>query len=215
MQFALPPLALSFAPAPQAADWLVGDAALRLHKAAIVQTPAPAPYPPGGTLYTLANGLLERVFFAGADGAWCTVEYRNQRSGQTFLRALAPEGNLTLNGHRFDLGGCAGQPAGHAEFFTPEAYAPGLRAANTSLLLTGVTHGAPEPLFAWTPGRRHAPTDVAWPPAGVHLTAALALSASAPLALRGARVTVHYELYDGMPVLRKWVEVRSPGWTRA
>ena len=89
-------------------DWLVDPGAAAVFPAVLRVTPAVAPYKKQGTMYTLSNGIIERTFFAGADGAFCTVEYRHLRSHQTFFRALAPEGNTTLNGSAYNIGGCAG-----------------------------------------------------------------------------------------------------------
>ena len=74
------------------------------------------------TGFTLTNGLIERSFYtlngvlvASAFsltplllGAYCTVELKHLSSKQTFLRGLTPEGNTTLNGQPFDIGGCVG-----------------------------------------------------------------------------------------------------------
>jgi len=192
-------------------DWLLvhAEAATQQFKTTFTSSPSTPPYKRGGALLRLSNGLIERNFFAGADGAFCTVEYRHLRTQQTFFRAIAPEGNLTLNGTGFDIGGCAGQPDGHNEFFTPETYAHALALGNRSLVFVNATQEPPAPLFDWTPGTRHSPRDVAWPPRGVHLIATFVPPPTAPAALRGAVVRVHYEMYDGMPVLRKWVEVAA------
>ena len=124
---------LGFAPTEHPAstdDWLVSANAVSQYPTTFSLRSAPAPYPNGSQLLTLANGLVERTFFAGADGAFCTVEYRHLLSHQTYFRAIAPEGNLTLNGTALQIGGCDGQPTGHAEFFTPETYGPQLSAVD-------------------------------------------------------------------------------------
>jgi len=206
---------LTFAPTDHPAatdDWLVSTTAVSQYPTTFSLRPAPEPYPSGSQLLTLANGLVERTFFAGADGAFCTVEYRHLLSHQTYFRAIAPEGNITLNGTALQIGGCDGQPTGHAEFFTPEVYGPQLSAADDTLLLENISHAAPAALFDWQPGRRRAPSDVAWPPTGVHVTVNFRVPDAPRFAkLRAARVSVHYEMYDGMPVLRKWVEVSHAG----
>ena len=68
---------------------------------------------------------------------------------------------------------------------------------------------APSKLFEWKPGTRHTPTDLAWPPTGVHLQLEFVRPAGAPAALSQVRVVVHYELYDGLPTFRKWVSVHN------
>ena len=59
---------------------------------------------------------------------------------------------------------------------------------------------------------RGAPQDTVWPPKGVHL----ALEFRAPKKLENdpkfkeILVTVHYELYQGIPLLSKWVTISGP-----
>jgi hypothetical protein len=62
--------------------------------------------------------------------------------------------------------------------------------------------------FPYTP-RRGAPADIVWPPKGVHLALAFSAPESAPAAHKDVVVTVHYEMYDGAPLLVKWVSVES------
>ena len=59
----------------------------------------------------LTNGLVERTFAAQPDGYFCTTDLR--RGDRSFFRALAPEANVTLNGQRYNIGGCRGQPENH------------------------------------------------------------------------------------------------------
>ena len=63
----------------------------------------------------LTNGLIERTFAAQPDGYFCTTDLR--RGDRSFFRALAPEANLTINGQRYNVGGCRGQPENHYEFW--------------------------------------------------------------------------------------------------
>ena len=124
----------------------------------------------GAKTISLANGLIERVFHATADGGLCTVELRHLLSSQTFFRALSPEANVTLNGSRYDIGGCLGQDPAHYEFYDSDTIQPSLKANPKSFRLLNVTQSTPAKLFDWEPGRRHAPKDISWPPKGVKLS---------------------------------------------
>ena len=124
----------------------------------------------GAKTISLANGLIERVFHATADGGLCTVELRHLLSSQTFFRALSPEANVTLNGSRYDIGGCLGQDPAHYEFYDSDTILPSLKANPKSFRLLNVTQSTPAKLFDWEPGRRHAPKDISWPPKGVKLS---------------------------------------------
>lgn len=159
-----------------------------------------------GELIHLTNGLIERSFLI-RDGAFCTVEYKHLRSLQTFFRSVSPEANLTLSGSPFDVGGCLGVGDEHHEFWTPDVYLPLLIADSKAFQFKSFTTTLPEKAFEWEPGRRHSPTDMAWPPKGLRLDVNFVPPAGAPQALTGFVVTVHYEMFDGLPALRKWVSV--------
>eukprot|EP01062_Namystynia_karyoxenos_P010762 TRINITY_DN13830_c0_g1_i2.p1 TRINITY_DN13830_c0_g1~~TRINITY_DN13830_c0_g1_i2.p1 ORF type:complete len:583 (+),score=65.77 TRINITY_DN13830_c0_g1_i2:85-1749(+) len=193
----LVPLAAA-GPPGQASDWLIR------------RPTTPTVLTATSTGFSLANGLIERAFFVKG-GAWCTVEYRNLISRQVFFRALAPEANLTLNGTALDVGGCVGQPAGHAEFWSPDLWQAGLAANPDAMQYRAHRTSPPEKLFDWTPGRRSSPTDTVWPPRGLHLAVDYIPPARHAAALGNVTVTVHYEMYDGMPVLRKWVSITHGG----
>ena len=122
-----------------------------------------------------------------------------------YLRALAPEGNITLSGAAFRIGGCLGDPAGHSELWQTESYLANLTADPGALVYKNHSTSAPEALFPWEPRRSAA--KVEWPPRGVHLRVHF-VPRAAPA---GVVVCVHFELYDDLPVLRKWVSVHHEG----
>ena len=62
--------------------------------------------------------------------------------------------------------------------------------------------------FPYTPVRGAA--NVAWPPLGMHLRVDFVPPIGAPIALQNVSVSVHYEIYDSLPVYRKWVSVSGP-----
>jgi hypothetical protein len=94
-----------------------------------------------------------------------------------------------------------GQP-NHA-FLLPE-WIEALQAETNSFRLESWTAGKPAAPFAWKRARHH--TDLPWPPQGT----ALDFHYAGPdAATRGVLVTVHYELYDQMPVLGKWLAVSN------
>ena len=53
---------------------------------------------------SLTNGLIERAFYTKG-GAFCTVELRHVKAEVTYFRAISAEGNVTLNGTGFEIGG--------------------------------------------------------------------------------------------------------------
>lgn len=186
----------------QATDWLVHPP----------RTPTTLRSTDDGELL-LTNGLISRAFIARG-GAFCTVDMRQEKSDRSYFRALAPEANLSLSiagaddePWKFDVGGCAGQPSGHFEFFDADVLLPNLTANASAFQYTNHTTSHPVELFPWKPGARGAPTDIAWPPHGLHLAVNYVAPPAAHTALRSIVVTVHYEMYDGLPTYRKWVSV--------
>ena len=61
--------------------------------------------------------------------------------------------------------------------------------------------------YNWTAGSRRSSTDAVWPPRGLHLAVSLRVDPLACAALRGITVDVHYEMYEAVPALSKWITV--------
>ena len=142
----------------------------------------------------LTNGLISRLFRLSPNAA--TVDYRNLVTGETLLRAVRPEVVLTLNGHTYKVGGLEGQVE---QAYLRREWLDRMTADPEAFQLVAYRTGETEPRFSWKPKRWC--TNTTWPPPGksLHFT-----YAHRDTALRGVRVTVHYELYDGLPVLCKW-----------
>lgn len=76
--------------------------------------------------------------------------------------------------------------------------------------MVNYTVGSPIAPYPWTPGYRHAPSNVKWPPQGKTLTVLFkAPSKVASPSHSGILVYVNYELYQGVPILAKWMHVRN------
>jgi hypothetical protein len=111
----------------------------------------------------------------------------------------------------YDVGGCLGQPSNENEFWTPDDWRLALTANPSAFRFLNYTTTTPTALYPWKAGTRHAPTNIAWPPTGVHLQLSFGPPAAAPASLAGLVVVVHYEMYSGLPTLRKWVTVHNDG----
>ena len=107
------------------------------------------------------------------------------------------------------MGGCVGQDTSHYEFFDPSHWLANLTANPAALQYKNYTLGDPEKLFEWTPGARASPKNIAWPPRGKHLQ--VNFVAPSATSLKDIIVTVHYEIYDSLSALRKWVSVHNEG----
>jgi hypothetical protein len=152
----------------------------------------------------LANGLVSRTFRLAPNAA--TVGLDNLVTGEAILRGVKPEALVELDGKKYEIGGLKGQP--NYAFLRPE-WAESLRSEPGAFRFAGFEIGRPAERLAWKQVRHHAP-NVQWPPAGVSLRLDFVQpdGTNAP-ANAAIRVSVHYELYDGIPCYCKWITVHN------
>lgn len=153
-----------------------------------------------GRELVLDNGLLRRTFRLQPNAA--TIALDHLTTGESLLRGVKPEAVVELDGHRYEVGGLKGQP--NLAFLHP-AWIAGLRADSNSFRLVGHAIGRPTERVGWKKVRHHAP-DVQWPPAGVAVRLDFA---GPPGEFERMQVSVHYELYDGLPCYSKWITVSN------
>lgn len=153
----------------------------------------------------LSNGLISRVFRLAPNGA--TVAFDNLSTGEAVIRGVKAEARIVIDGKPLDVGGLKGQP--NYAFLRSE-WVDALTADPAALQFEGFETGLLVERMAWNRVRHHAP-DAEWPPKGGHLR----MDYRMPNAAAGGepfpkiRVSVHYELYDGVPILSKWLTVRN------
>ncbi len=152
----------------------------------------------------LNNGLLRRVIRIEPNAA--TVALDNLSSGESLLRGVKPEAVIEIDGQRFDIGGLKGQP--NYAFLRPE-WIGELRADPEAFQFVGYEIGKPQERLAWKRTRHHAP-DVKWPPEGITLRLDFTLpKPTNGTAAPNLHVSVHYELYDGLPGYSKWITLSN------
>ena len=154
----------------------------------------------------LANGLVSRTFYLTENLA-CTG-CKNLGTGAEFLRAVKPEARLKIDGRWFEIGGLKGQPE---MSYLIAAWLPQMFAGADAFRFDGLTVNQPIERYPWQP-RFHAPA-VPWPPKGLHVAMRYVAPPSLPEPYRDLRVTVHYELYQGLPIMAKWLTVENPSAT--
>ncbi|MHB9005582.1 MAG: hypothetical protein ACYDC1_01475 [Limisphaerales bacterium] len=184
-------------PAPD--DWLIKAPTLRTTVRVL-----PGPDRQSAQI-TLANGIISRTFLI-ADASLeavnaATLSFKNLRSGAEFVRSVRPEVLLTVNGQDRVIGGLQGQPV-HNYF--DRAWIESMTGDPAALGFVGCETGEVGRDLPWTP--RYGAPATPWPPRGRRLT--LHFQSREP---DGLQVSVHYELYDGLPLLGKQVEVRNAG----
>ncbi len=175
-------------------DWLIDPTSF---KARVIKSQ-------DGREVELNNGLLRRVIRIQPNAA--TVALDNLVSGESLLRGVKPEAIVEIDGKRVEIGGLKGQR--NYAFLRPE-WIGELRADPAAFRFVSYEIGEPKERMAWKRTRHHAP-DVKWPPEGMTLR----LDFAPPVPTNGTaaanlRVSVHYELYDGLPCYSKWITVSN------
>jgi hypothetical protein len=149
----------------------------------------------------LSNGLIRRAFRIAPDAA--CVSFDNLVTGEALLRAVKPEALVVLDGTEYPIGGLLGQP--DLAFLRPE-WLDTMTSDPASFQFAGFTTANPEKRIEWKQVRHHEKHP--WPPEGVALT----LHFVAPDGkASGVTVDVHYEMYDGLPVVAKWISIHNGG----
>ncbi len=151
----------------------------------------------------LSNGLISRCFRLAPNAA--TVGFDNLMTGEAILRGVKPEARIKIGGTDYAVGGLSGQP--NYAFLRPE-WVDGMKGTPGALQFVGFEIGKPQERMAWKQVRRHAP-GVQWPPAGVYLRMDYGPPEGDGALDGGVKVSVHYELYDGVPVLSKWLTIEN------
>jgi len=149
----------------------------------------------------LSNGLIRRVFRLNPNAA--TIAFDQLYSGESLLRGVKPEAEVVLDGITYPVGGLLGQP--NYAYLDP-AWIDTLSSNPRAFQLSEVTTGEPTAHMDWK-RVRHAATDVVWPPQGAYLKMDYKLPDTA--LHHDIMVSVHYELYDGVPVMCKWLTIQN------
>lgn len=177
-------------------DWLIVP----------VTTPSRVDTSADGKELALDNGLLRRTFRTTPNFA--TVDFKHLGNGAEFLRAVSPEAVVTMGGERLEIGGLQNQPdCGYLE----PAWLAKMTASTNAFRYAGYRLSQPEARYPWKP--RYGAAPAPWPPKGVRLTAVFQppLSPTHSNTLAGLTISLHYELYDGLPVLSKWLTISNGG----
>ncbi|HWB24855.1 MAG TPA: hypothetical protein VG738_05215 [Chitinophagaceae bacterium] len=148
----------------------------------------------------LYNGLVKRVFRITPNVA-CT-DYTNITSGQQLLRSVKAEARITIDGKDYNIGGLYGQKEN--AYLLPE-WVDGFTAGANDFIFRSFSVSPIQPFIQWKPTMWASNTKQG---RGVMLSFDYAPQAAA---LNGVTVTVHYELYDGLPLIIKWLSIKNNG----
>jgi len=157
-----------------------------------------------GNRLIMTNGLITRTFSLKPDGA--TIGFHNNITNKELLRSIKPEAIITVNGVPMKIGGLTGQPVNNylteewIESMKPDTLSP--------FSLNGYRTGEILPRFEWKKRLEWMPGDLPWPPAGKSIDFTYSARKGNSEA-EGIEVTVHYEIYDGIPLVCKWITVEN------
>lgn len=177
-------------------DWLIDGSS---YKAEVLLSP-------DKKRVELTNGLFSRTFSLTPNCA--TVALDNLMTGQNELRAIRPEAVLAINGKEYPVGGLAGQPVHN---FLTEEMLSGMQPCDSAFVLAGYETGQTQARFPWKPNEAWISHDHPWPAPGKRVTFTYKAPKECDEACQGLTVRVIYELYDGAPILSKWIEIDNNG----
>ena len=147
---------------------------------------------------TLDNGLVRRVFLLDPNAS--CISYINLSNGQELLRSIEPEARLVLNGQSYNVGGLSGQKE---KAYLRLEVENNLQKKDSDFVFTNYRISDIKPFINWKPT-----TWLTNPNQPTGKTVTLEFISNLP-ALKNILVQVHYELYDGLPLITKWVSVEN------
>jgi hypothetical protein len=148
----------------------------------------------------LNNGLAKRIFYIGPNLA--CIDYTNLSNGQQLLRSIEPEARVVIDGQMYNIGGLIGQ--------TEKAYLikgseKKLLSDNNAFQFKGyhidtIAHYIQWKSTTWNSNKNQAKGK------------SIRFDFIAPNNhLSNLTISVHYNLYDGIPLITKWIEIKNNG----
>jgi hypothetical protein len=173
---------------PPSSDWLILPSGFQ---AGVYRTGRP-------NEIALTNGLIRRTWRLRPNAA--TVGFDNLMTGASILRAVRPEAYVKLDWQpETAVGGLMGQPDGA---YLKPAWLEQMTADPSAFRCAGFRIGKTQERFPWK--RTRFSGDQPWPPPGAALTLRFE---PGELGAPGITVLVHYEMFDGIPLLSKWLSI--------
>jgi len=134
----------------------------------------------------LSNGLIRRTFRLAPNAA--TVGLDNLMTGESLLRGVKPEAELTINGVGYAVGGLSGQP-NYA--YLRQEWIDQLTNDKAALQFAGYEISEPKAPFEWKKVRPHT-AHLDWPPKGIHLRMDYRMPEPSAIAESGAALPSSY-----------------------
>jgi hypothetical protein len=153
----------------------------------------------GNNEIVLNNGLVSRTFYLSENLACTSV--KNVVTGEEYLRAIEPEANLRIDSVNYPVGGLSGQI--DKGYLLPK-WLPKMHSLPNAFVLTSFEITDLKPRF--NPTIKRWKTSSQWLASGKELI----FHYRHPV-LKDVDVSVHYQLFDGLPLICKWLEVSNKG----
>jgi hypothetical protein len=169
-------------------DWLLSAGR---HSAEVIEK--------DGKELTLQNGLVRRTFRLYPNVV--CYDFVNEITGQQLIRAVEPEARVQLDGIWYNVGGLHGQK--ERAYFLPE-WLGNLNADPQDFSFVKYEISALQPLLPWDGQHWWAPSSA--PAKGKEV---VFYYASNQEKLRQVSIAVHYAIYDGLPLVSKWITVAN------
>ncbi len=147
----------------------------------------------------LSNGLVSRTIRIVPNAA--TVGLRNLHTGEEYIRSVKPEALLTINGTSYPVGGLSGQKE-HG--YLKQEWLESMTSPEDAFEFRELEIRELDSGLYWEKKRWTSSTQ--WVRKGKE-----AIFHYTHPKLEGISVAVHYEIYDGLPLLGKWIEVKNMG----
>jgi hypothetical protein len=168
-------------------DWLVDG---KSRPAQIIKT--------SPTEIQLQNGLIQRTFFLSPSPA--CYDFKNLMTGEQLLRSIAPEARITINGKLYELG--AKSDATEKGYFRKE-WLSGVKTPTDNFQFQEYSISEITPHFQskvqfWTGSKNNS--------SGKKISFKYNHSD-----LPGIEVQIHYEIYDNLPLLAKYLSLENKG----
>ncbi len=146
----------------------------------------------------LGNGLVERRIRIAPNAA--TVDFRNVVMGEVMLRSIKPEAEVTIDGATYPIGGLTGMPE-HG--YLLQEWLDGLVSIEDAFQYKSHVVRDIRPKIKWKGTKRYH-TAEKMIPTGKEVILSFEHDATET---KGILVNVHYEIFDGVPLISKWITI--------
>ncbi|NIA28474.1 MAG: alpha-galactosidase [Actinobacteria bacterium] len=159
-----------------------------------------------GKSVQLTNGLISRTIRLQPNAA--TTSFLNVTTEEEFVRSVRPEAEVQIDSMTFPVGGLTGQPIHN--YLLPK-WIDEMQSEPDAFQFVDYQVGEIKARFPWKKHLEWMPEDRPWPPPGKSLTLNFKPGriAEEHEYLRNITIRIHYDIYDGIPLVGKWISIMN------